>query len=189
MNFRFLHLLIILLVTIFIWPSKMVAASTNEMLGTSTNAVSDMSSILKGSEKDRELDPMGSFFRVLLSLVVVICIFLGGVWLFKNRLNVSSHGAVSGKLKILESKFIGNRQGLVVVAYGEKRMLLGTSTTGITALGDLPDLSEEEQSALDTHPSTQKKISGSDLSFSSILAKASNNQQKGYKDVDSTPGT
>ncbi len=186
MNFHFLHIALFVSFLFLMPPPHTMAASTNEVLGVSTNVQNDLSSIFKGSDKDRELDPMGSFFRVLISLVVVICIFLGGVWLFKNRISVSNHGGISGKLKVLESKFIGNRQGLVVVAYGKKRMLLGTSSTGITALGDLPDLTEDEQATLNSNSSVQNSTGDGSLSFSSILAKASKNQKKGHKDVDSS---
>lgn len=85
-----------------------------------------------------------SVLRVFGALALVIALFLGGVWLFRNwqRLVVRKNGAP--KLNVLEVKSLGQRQALFVVGYEQQRMLVASSPAGITLLSHLPTGEEEE---------------------------------------------
>lgn len=162
------------------------SADTNAIL-SGTNSLSTTSNFILNSENTKpEFDPVESFFRVLSGLVIVILIFLGGVWLYKNRLTQPGAHALNGQLKVLESKFLGNKQGIVVIAYGNKRMMLGTTHGSMSKISDLPDLTDEEISKVYSQNQGQQG-SQSGFSFAQILAKASNHQIKGNRDGDSNP--
>jgi flagellar biogenesis protein FliO len=92
-------------------------------------------------------DTGASVFRVMGALVLVIAIFLGGVWLFRNwqRLSVQKHGGA--KLNLIEVKSLGQRQAIYVVGYQQQRMLLASSPAGITLLSHLPASDEPETAA------------------------------------------
>jgi flagellar biogenesis protein FliO len=88
-----------------------------------------------------------SIFRVFGALILVIALFLGGVWLFRNwqRLVIQKGGGA--KLNLIEVKSLGQRQALYVVGYQQQRMLLASSPTGITLVSHLPAAEEGEKQA------------------------------------------
>ncbi len=86
-----------------------------------------------------------SIFRVCGAFVLVVALFLGGVWLFKNwqRLALQKNGAA--KLNLIEVKSLGQRQAIYVVGYQQQRMLLASTPAGITLLSHLPPAGEAEK--------------------------------------------
>jgi flagellar biogenesis protein FliO len=92
-------------------------------------------------------DAGASLFRVCGAFIVVVALFLGGVWLFKNwqRLSVKKSGGA--KLSLIEVKSLGQRQAIYVVGYQEQRMLLASSPAGVTLLSHLPAAGEAEKTA------------------------------------------
>lgn len=81
----------------------------------------------------------GVFFQMIGALIFVVSIFILGAWLFqKSRFFPISKGGLA-QLQILESKSLGYRNGLLVVAYNQHRFLLATSATGVCLLSPLPD--------------------------------------------------
>lgn len=71
-------------------------------------------------------------------LVAIVCAVVGG-WLFwRNRRRADGH-ILKGKLSIAETRSLGNRQYLVVAAYGEKRYLIGVCVGRISLLAPLDD--------------------------------------------------
>jgi flagellar biosynthetic protein FliO len=80
-----------------------------------------------------------SFLRVLGALAIVLALFLGGVWLFRNWQRLVIHRGSSPSLDVLETRPLGNRQGLYVVRYEQQRMLLAASPTSVTLISHLPD--------------------------------------------------
>ena len=80
-----------------------------------------------------------SFLRVLGALAIVLVLFLGGVWLFRNWQRLVIHRGSSPSLDVLETRPLGNRQGLYVVRYEQQRMLLASSPTTVTLISHLPD--------------------------------------------------
>ena len=80
-----------------------------------------------------------SLLRVTGSLAIVIGIFLGGVWLYKNWQRLSVQRGRAPKLNILETRPLGARQSLFVVAYEQQRFLIATSPAGVNLVSHLPD--------------------------------------------------
>ncbi|MEO8426464.1 MAG: flagellar biosynthetic protein FliO [Verrucomicrobiota bacterium] len=80
-----------------------------------------------------------SFVRVLGALAIVLALFLGGVWLFRNWQRLVGHRGRSPRLSVLETRPLGNRHGLYVVRYEQQRMLLASSPTSVTLISHLPD--------------------------------------------------
>jgi flagellar biogenesis protein FliO len=89
-------------------------------------------------------DTGASLIRVAGSLVLVIAIFLAGVWLFRNWQRLSVRHGATPKLNIIEVRSLGQRQALYVVGYQQQRMLLASSPAGIALLSHLPTVEEQE---------------------------------------------
>lgn len=92
-------------------------------------------------------DAGGSLLRVLGSLALVLGLFLGGVWLFKNWRQLTAQGGRQPRLNILETRSLGARQGVCVIAYEKQRFLVATSPAGISLLSHLPDAEAGEPEA------------------------------------------
>jgi flagellar protein FliO/FliZ len=85
-----------------------------------------------------------SVLRVLGALLLVLAIFFGGVWVFRNSSRVLKRGGSGSALNVLEVKSLGNRQALYVIGYGRQRMLIGTSPTGVALVSELPESTADE---------------------------------------------
>jgi flagellar biogenesis protein FliO len=87
-----------------------------------------------------------SFIRVLGALALVLGVFLGGVWLFKNWQRLANRTGHTPKLNLVESRSLGARQGIFVIGYDKQRFLVASSPTGVNLLSHLPDaeISETE---------------------------------------------
>jgi flagellar biogenesis protein FliO len=79
-----------------------------------------------------------SLLRVVGALVVVVALFLAGVWLFKNWQRLALRKGAIPKLSVLEVRSLGQRQAIYVVGYEQQRMLIATSSGGVTLLSHLP---------------------------------------------------
>jgi flagellar biogenesis protein FliO len=90
------------------------------------------------------LPDMGaSLLRVVGALVVVITVFLAGVWLFKNWQRLTMRKGAVPKLNVLEVRSLGQRQAIYVVGYEQQRLLVASSSTGVTLLSHLPSADAE----------------------------------------------
>jgi flagellar biosynthetic protein FliO len=78
------------------------------------------------------------------SLAIVIALFFGGIWCFRNMHRLKPAGAKTRerKLQVLEGKTLGPRQAVYVVAYEQQRLLIGATAQGISLLTHLPDGTE-----------------------------------------------
>ena len=86
-----------------------------------------------------DLPDMGmSAIRALGALALVLGIFFGGVWLFRNGQRFAWRKGGAPKLAILESRTLGNRFAIHVVGYEQQRMLISSSPAGINLLSQLP---------------------------------------------------
>jgi flagellar biogenesis protein FliO len=90
-------------------------------------------------------DTGASVLRVAGAFVVVVGIFLAGIWLYRNWQTVSARQGGGVKLSLLEVKSLGQRQMLYVVGYQQQRMLLASTPAGISLLSHLPDAAEGEK--------------------------------------------
>jgi len=88
---------------------------------------------------------VASVLRMGGALVLVIALFLGGVWLLKNWQRLALRRGAVPKLNVLEVKSLGPRQALYVVAYQQQRLLLASSPAGVTLLSHLPEAAEEQE--------------------------------------------
>lgn len=82
---------------------------------------------------------MFSLFRVLGALAIVLAVFFGGVWLFRNWQRSLVGKGNAPKLNILETKSLGQRHALYVVGYEQQRLLIAASPAGVTMLTTLPE--------------------------------------------------
>jgi flagellar biogenesis protein FliO len=83
-----------------------------------------------------------SAIRALGALALVLGLFLGGVWLFRNGQRFAWRKTGAPRLAILESRNLGNRLALYVVGYEQHRLLIGSSPAGLNLLSHLPPSSE-----------------------------------------------
>ncbi len=88
-----------------------------------------------------------SFLRVMGALALVIGIFLGGVWLFKNWQRIALQSDRAPKLKVLETRSLGGRHAIYVLGYEQERFLISASPSGVTLLSHLPTAAETETAA------------------------------------------
>ena len=85
-----------------------------------------------------------SAIRALGALALVLAVFFGGVWLFRNGQRLAWRKTGVPRLAILESRPLGNRFALYVVGYDQQRMLIGSSPAGINLLSQLPPAAESQ---------------------------------------------
>jgi flagellar biogenesis protein FliO len=92
-------------------------------------------------------DTGAAILRVCGAFFVVVALFLGGVWLFRNWQRLAMQKSGAAKLNLIEVKSLGQRQAIYVVGYQQQRMLLASSPAGVTLLSHLPSAGEEEKDA------------------------------------------
>ena len=85
-----------------------------------------------------------SFIRVVGALALVIGLFLGGVWLFRNWQRVGGQRGRAPKLSILETRSLGGRHAIYVVGYERERFLIASSPGGVNLLSHLATATEGE---------------------------------------------
>lgn len=87
-----------------------------------------------------ELPEVGlSLLRLVGALALVLAVFFGGVWLYRNWQRVITGRTQRPRLRVLETRPLGPRQALYVVAYDQHRFLVGASPAGLSLLTHLPD--------------------------------------------------
>ena len=95
-------------------------------------------------------DASFSVIRVFGALVLVLGLFLAGVWLFRNWQRLTIQRGRPSQLQILEMKALGGKHALYVVGYQQQRLLLASSPAGVALVSHLPsaDATEVEQAKL-----------------------------------------
>jgi flagellar biogenesis protein FliO len=94
-----------------------------------------------------------SILRVFGSLVLVVALFLGGVWLFRNWQRLAIRQGKAPRLNVLESRSIGGRHSLMVVGYEQQRFLIASSPAGVQMLSSLPEAKPLEVPGTESTPS------------------------------------
>jgi flagellar biogenesis protein FliO len=79
-----------------------------------------------------------SLFRVVGALALVLGLFLGGVWLYRNWQRLALQRGRAPKLNVVETRSLGGRHALYVVGYEQERFLLAASPNGVSLLTHLP---------------------------------------------------
>jgi len=99
-------------------------------------------------------DASFSVVRVFGALALVLALFLGGVWCFKNWQRFAvKRGGRAAQLQLLEVKSLGARHALYVVGYQNQRMLLASSPAGISLVSHLPSSDAAGADSLISDPS------------------------------------
>jgi flagellar biogenesis protein FliO len=93
-----------------------------------------------------------SLLRVTGALALVIGLFLGGVWLFKNWQRLAHKRGGAPKLEIIETRSLGGRQALYIVGCEQERFLVASSPAGISLLSHLPSAVESEAADTGKNP-------------------------------------
>lgn len=113
--------------------------------GLACTCQAEVTNALAGLPSASALSEAGpSLIRVLGALGLVLGIFLGGVWLFRNGRQLGFGRGRIPRLKVLESRSLGGRQAIYVVGYEQERFLIGATQAGINLLTHLPAATEEE---------------------------------------------
>jgi flagellar biogenesis protein FliO len=88
-----------------------------------------------------------SVFRVFGALALVIGLFLGGVWLFRNWQRLAVQRGRGPRLNVLETRSLGGRHSLHVIGYDQERFLIAASPGGVNLVSHLPAAGEAEPAA------------------------------------------
>jgi len=73
------------------------------------------------------------------TMLVAAACAVAGIWFLWRGRRQSAGRAGKGKLSVAETRPLGNRQYLVVAAYGEKKYLIGVCVGRISLLAPLDD--------------------------------------------------
>jgi len=102
---------------------------------------------------------------------LVLGLFLGGAWLVRNgRLSGFNRGRPA-RLNVLETRSLGARQALYVVAYGQERFLIGSTPAGINLLSHLAPPPEGEEDV--------RAVPATTVPFAQALAQVLKGQKSG----------
>jgi flagellar biogenesis protein FliO len=91
-----------------------------------------------------------SLLRVLGALAIVLAVFLGGVWLFRNWQRLVIHRGRAPRLNVLEVRSLGGRHALYVVGYEQERFLIASSPAGVNLVSHLQSV--ETDGVVETDP-------------------------------------
>jgi flagellar biogenesis protein FliO len=122
-------------------------------------------------------DTGASILRVLGALALVISLFLGGVWLFRNWQRLAVRKGRAPRLNVLEVKSLGQRQAIYVVGYEQQRILLASSPAGITLLTHLPEEDETKTVAATTTAPAAPAAPAVRMSFAEAFQHVLNRRQ------------
>jgi flagellar biogenesis protein FliO len=138
---------------------KIIRTSALVFFVTSISALADHTNSIALPAAPALPDASASLLRVLGALALVLGLFLGGVWFFKNGKMFSARRGAAPKLNLLETRSLGQRQAICVVGYEKQRFLLATSPNGIEFLTHLPDSENVEPEPVAAAPSFAQALS------------------------------
>ena len=150
-------------------PGRILIAAAGLAFNTAWGATD--TNLFPGSTFSPSLPDGGpSLLRVIGALALVLGLFLGGAWLVRNgRFSAFGKGRAA-RLNVLESKSLGGRQAIYVVAYGQERFMIGSTPAGINLLSHLAASEETGNEAPSAPPATN-------LSFAQALAQVIRGQK------------
>lgn len=94
-----------------------------------------------------------SILRVLGALALVLGIFFGGVWLYRNWQRLTIQRGRAPRLNVIETRPLGGKHALYVIGYEQERFLLSASPTGVSLLTHLPGAAQDSaESTTDPTP-------------------------------------
>src|SRR6266446_6913406 len=126
------------------WPQRAAAGLIHVLLAFWLTTALSSAQGTNLTSVPSPLPEMGfSVVRVFGSLILVLALFLGAVWLFKNWQRVAIYKGRAPKLNVLEVKSLGNRHALYLVGYEDQRFLISSSPAGVNLLTHLPEADGE----------------------------------------------
>lgn len=134
------HFVLFPVFTVLVLCAFPAAAEQTNLVAAGTNAL---------SLQPQFSDLGASAIRIFGAMLLVIALFLGGVWLLKNWQRVALRRNGPPRLQVIESRSLGNRFSIFVVGYDQQRLLIGCSPAGITLLSQLPSETQPPDAA---HP-------------------------------------
>jgi flagellar biogenesis protein FliO len=105
-----------------------------------------------------------SIIRVIGALALVLGIFFGGAWLYRNWQRLTIQRGRAPKLNLIETRPLGGKHALYFIGYEQERFLLASSPTGVNLLTHLP-------TALETDASPDSAVTAATPSFAQALTK------------------
>jgi flagellar biogenesis protein FliO len=91
-----------------------------------------------------------SILRVMGALALVLGIFFGGVWLYRNWQRLTIQRGRTPKLNVVETRPLGGKHALYVIGYEQERFLVSASPTGVSLLTHLPTAAQDSAETTDT---------------------------------------
>jgi flagellar biogenesis protein FliO len=91
-----------------------------------------------------------SIIRVMGALALVLGIFFGGVWLYRNWQRLTIQRGRAPKLNVLETRPLGGKHALYVIGYEQERFLLSASPNGVSLITHLPAAEKDSAETTDT---------------------------------------
>jgi flagellar biogenesis protein FliO len=91
-----------------------------------------------------------SILRVLGALALVLGIFFGGVWLYRNWQRLTIQRGRAPKLNVMETRPLGGKHALYVIGYEQERFLVSASPTGVSLITHLPAADKDAAETTDT---------------------------------------
>jgi flagellar biogenesis protein FliO len=88
-----------------------------------------------------------SVLRVMGALALVLGLFLGGVWVFRNWQRLTIQRGRTAQLNVIETRSLGGKHALYVIGYEQERFLLASSPAGVNLLSHLPSAEEKDAPA------------------------------------------
>lgn len=96
----------------------------------------------------------GSLLRLLGAFLLVVALFLGGIWMFRRWQQSARSQRNGARLRVMDVQSLGGRQAIYVVAYEQQRWLVGASASGLTLLSQLPDATQGDEAAAPSGPAS-----------------------------------
>jgi flagellar biogenesis protein FliO len=91
-----------------------------------------------------------SIIRVMGALALVLGIFFGGVWLYRNWQRLTIQRGRAPKLNVMETRPLGGKHALYVIGYEQERFLVSASPNGVSLLTHLPTAEKGSAETPDT---------------------------------------
>lgn len=120
------------------------ARATDQDRGTASapqahrSVFDDPNFVRQGPEPSRGIGTGELFFKMMLSVLLVVGLGVGGLYLSKKVLpNVTK--ACGGEVRVVETTYLGPRKALHLVEIGGQRLLIGSTNDSITMLAHVGD--------------------------------------------------
>ncbi len=104
-------------------------------------------------------DASVSVIRVFGGLIFVLSLFGVGIWMLRRAQQMGFKLGSAPRLRVVETRSLGYRHSLHVVAYDQQKFLIGTSPGTITLLSELPP----------TDPAATETPTAPPANFSTVL--------------------